>query len=61
LSHLALGRCRDDHLVMWRRLEPVVDRETVDGIIRKLMSIDAKVQRLVDGLLEDDGEEEVDT
>jgi hypothetical protein len=25
---------------MWRRLEPVLDGETVAGIIRKLMSID---------------------
>ena len=44
-----------------RRAEPVLDRETVDGIIHKLMSIDDKLQRLVEGLLEDDGEEEADT
>jgi hypothetical protein len=46
---------------VWRRPEPALDRETVDGIIQKLMSIDAKVERLIDALLEDDGEEEVDT
>jgi len=47
--------------VWWRKpTEDVLDRETVDGIIRMLMSIDGKVERLVDGLLEDD-DEEVDT
>jgi hypothetical protein len=40
--------------------EPVLDRETLDGIIHKLMSIDTKLERLVDELLEDDGEEEAD-
>jgi hypothetical protein len=44
----------------WRTPAPVRDRETLDGIIRKLMSIDDKLVRLVDELLEDDGEEEVD-
>jgi hypothetical protein len=41
--------------------EPVLDRETLNGIIRKLMSIDTKVARLVEELLETDGEEEADT
>jgi hypothetical protein len=45
---------------VWRRQEPVLDRETLDGIIRKLTSIDAKLVRLVHELLEDDGEEEAD-
>ena len=45
---------------MWRRPEPPLDRETVDGIIRLLMSIDADVDRLVRELLEDDGQEEDD-
>ena len=45
---------------MWRRREDVLDRATVDGIIRKLMSIDDKLVRLVDELLEDDGQEETD-
>jgi hypothetical protein len=43
---------------VWRREEPVLDRETVDGIIRKLMSIDENVARLVERLMGgDDGEE----
>jgi hypothetical protein len=46
---------------MWQRAEPVLDRETVNGIIQKLMSIDENVERLVRGLLGDDGEEEADT
>jgi hypothetical protein len=46
---------------VWRRREPVLDRETLAGMILKLMSIDDKLVRLVDALLEDDGEEEVDT
>jgi hypothetical protein len=46
---------------VWRRTEPGLDRETVDNIIRKLMSIDDKLTRLVDELLEDDGEEKADT
>jgi hypothetical protein len=45
---------------VWRRHEPVLDRETLDGIIRMLMSINARLERLVDELLEDDGEEETD-
>jgi hypothetical protein len=33
---------------MWRREEPALDRETVDGIIRMLMAIDAKLNKLLD-------------
>jgi hypothetical protein len=34
---------------MWRRRpEPALDRETVDGIIRKLMEIDAKLALLLE-------------
>jgi hypothetical protein len=43
---------------VWRRrAEPVLDRETLDGIIRKLMAIDAKLALLLDhfGLSTDDG------
>jgi hypothetical protein len=32
---------------MWRR-EPALDRETVDGIIRMLMAINAKLDRLLE-------------
>jgi hypothetical protein len=46
---------------VWRRQDPVLDRESVDGIIRKLMSIDEYCRRLVEELLGDDGEEEADT
>lgn len=45
---------------MWRCADPLLDPETVNGIITKLMSIDAKLVRLVDELLEDDGQEETD-
>jgi hypothetical protein len=35
---------------VWRKLpEPPLDRETVDGIIRLLMAIDAKLDLLLDG------------
>jgi hypothetical protein len=43
---------------VWRRPEPPLDRETVDGIIRMLMSIDAKLDRLLDAIEEDDGTED---
>jgi hypothetical protein len=42
---------------VWRREEPVIDRETVDGIIRMLMDINAKLERLL-GEEEDSGEDE---
>jgi hypothetical protein len=42
---------------VWRREEPVIDRETVDGIIRMLMDINAKLERLL-GEEEDGGEDE---
>jgi hypothetical protein len=45
---------------VWRRPEPALDNETVDGIIRKLMAMDEKLGRLVRELLEDDGQEEED-
>jgi hypothetical protein len=32
---------------MWPRREPALDRETVDGIIRKLMEIDSKLNRIL--------------
>jgi len=38
------------------RRDPVLDRETLDGIIRMLMRIDANVAELVER--EDDGEED---
>jgi hypothetical protein len=42
---------------VWRRKEPVLDRETVDGIIRMLMSIDSKLDQQL-GEEEDDASEE---
>jgi hypothetical protein len=47
---------------VWRRPEPALDRETVDGIIRMLMEIDAKLELVVAylGLGEGDEEEEDD-
>jgi len=44
-----------------RREEPALDRETVDGIIRKLMDIDAKLARVLIKLEVDDEEEEDDS
>jgi hypothetical protein len=47
---------------VWRRPEPVLDRETVDGIIRKLMEIDAKLVHLLEHFgLGDEEEDEDDT
>jgi hypothetical protein len=42
---------------VWRRSEQVLDKETLDGIIRKLMDIDAKLTRLL-GDDEEDGDAE---
>jgi hypothetical protein len=44
--------------VVWRRWEPSLDRETVDGIIRMLMDINAKLDRLLDEEDEDASEDE---
>ena len=46
---------------MWRRREPVLDRELVDGIIRTLMRIDAKLDRIMERLEIEDEEEEDDS
>jgi len=43
---------------VWRRREPALDRETVDGIIRMLMDINAKLDRLLGEAEEDDGAED---
>jgi hypothetical protein len=40
---------------VWRRTEPPLDRETVDGIIRMLMALDAKLDRLLEEREDDDG------
>jgi hypothetical protein len=48
---------------VWRRRpESVLDRETLDGIIRKLMAIDAKLALLLDhfGLSTNDEEDNDD-
>ena len=42
---------------MWRSKEPELDRETVDGIIRLLMTIDSKLDLLL-GEEEDNGSED---
>jgi hypothetical protein len=60
-GHLVAAAGAGHDAPVWRRTEPGLDRETVDNIIRKLMSIDDKLTRLVDELLEDDGEEKADT
>jgi uncharacterized protein YxjI len=43
---------------VWRRDEPPLDRDTVDGIMRKLMEIDQKLNRILEELNIDDEEEE---
>jgi len=47
---------------VWRRPEPILDRETVDGIIRMLMEIHADLELIVEhlGLNDEDAEEEDD-
>lgn len=47
-------------VAVWPRREPVLDRETVDGIIKKLMAIDAKLDQIRDRLEIDDEAEEDD-
>jgi hypothetical protein len=48
---------------MWWRRAPddAIDVELVSGMIRKPMSIDDKVDRLIRELLDGNGEEEADT
>jgi hypothetical protein len=41
----------------WRREEPALDRETVNGIIGMLMEINSKLDRLLDGEEDDDADE----
>jgi hypothetical protein len=41
----------------WRREEPALDRETVNGIIEMLMEINSKLDRLLDEEEDDDAEE----
>jgi hypothetical protein len=45
---------------VWRRPEPVLDRETVDGIIRKLMEIDTKLDEILIqlGLMDDEEDDD---
>jgi hypothetical protein len=40
---------------MLRKQEPALDRQTVDGIIRMLMDINAKLDRLLGEEEDDDG------
>ena len=49
-------------MVWWRRPEPVLDRETVGGMIRKLMEIDFKLSVLLIhfGLSDNEAEDEDD-
>jgi hypothetical protein len=45
---------------VWRRPEPVLDRETLDGIIRKLMEMDTKLDEILIhlGLIDDEGDDD---
>jgi hypothetical protein len=48
LGHLALSPARRHDFGVWRRSEPpALDGETVDGIIRMLMEINAKLDLLL--------------
>jgi hypothetical protein len=53
----------DDGAVWRARPEPILDRETVNGIIEMLMELDAKLELLVDhfGLRADEEDENDDT
>lgn len=45
----------------WQRGDPVLDTETLNGIVRKLMAIDDKLDDVLEHLEgRDDGEEEDD-
>jgi hypothetical protein len=47
---------------VWRRSEPPLDRESVDGIIKMLMEIHANLELVIDHLgLGDEDEEEDDS
>ena len=62
MSHLVPSLHVGDDRAVWRskRPEPALDRETVDGIIRKLMDMDAKLDRILDRLEEEDDEAQED-
>ncbi len=48
MGHLALSPARGHHFGVWPRREPpALDGETVDGIIRMLMEINAKLDLLL--------------
>jgi hypothetical protein len=56
-GHLAVERPDLDHFRVWRRPKPVLDSDTLDGIIRMLMEINAKLDLLL-GEEGDDGWED---
>ncbi len=56
-GHLAFRLRESDHVRRWRRGDLPLDRETVDGSIRMLMVINAKLNRLL-GEEEDDASED---
>jgi hypothetical protein len=43
---------------VWWQKEPALDRETVDGIIRMLMAMNAKLDRLLGEEEDDSGRED---
>ena len=59
MGHLALSPAHRHHFGVWRRTElPALDRQTVDGIIRMLMAIDSKLDRLLGEAENDDASED---
>jgi hypothetical protein len=56
--HLGARLSRRHDLEVWRRAEQPLDRETVDGIIRMLMEINAKLDLLLAEDDDGDGEDE---
>jgi hypothetical protein len=46
---------------VFRRREPPIDSELLLGLVRMVMRLDAKLDRVLQLLGEDDGQEEMDT
>jgi len=49
-SHLAESELPVHDVVVWRRPDSPLDRETVDDIVRKLMGIDSKLDTIMEYL-----------
>jgi hypothetical protein len=54
---VARPAARDDHAVWWKREAPAMDWQTVNGIINKLITMDAKLDEILEYLRDDDEED----